>query len=264
MATTFTLLGTGTSQGVPVIGCDCKVCRSSDSRDTRLRASAVLQDRDATVLIDCGPDVRYQLLRAGVQRIDAVLITHDHNDHIIGLDDLRPFIFKQRKPIRIYAEPRVQASIRERFSYAFAKTPYPGAPRFKLVELVPEQIITIGSLPPITALRVFHGNLEILGFKIGAALAYLTDVKALPRATMEHLRGLDTIITSALHHHAHHSHMNLAEALELHAQLSPRLHYLIHMSHLIGLQAEVEAFLPEGVKLAYDTLQLPVEVAAKS
>ena len=240
-----------------MIGCDCAVCRSDDPADRRLRAAALLRARRTTVLVDCGPDVRAQLLRARAERIDAVVITHEHNDHIIGLDDLRPFMFRQREPMRIYAEQRVRESIRERFAYAFAASPYPGAPRFELLDAAPGQPITVGDAPPITPLRVWHGKLPILGFRVGD-LAYCTDVKTVAEDQLGALGGLATLVTSALHHHRHHSHMNLAEAIAHAGRLSPKRTLLTHCSHLMGRHAEVNAVLPEGIRLAHDTAVLPI------
>ena len=255
-ALSLTLLGTGTSGGVPVIGCGCGVCLSPDPRDKRLRCAGLLSDGRTSVLLDCGPDVRAQLLRAGVKHLDAVLVTHEHNDHIIGLDDLRPFIFRQRgRPFRIYAEPRVQAEIRQRFAYAFAERLYPGAPRFELLDAAPGRALRIGTLPPITPLRVHHGALPILGYKCGT-LAYLTDVKTVPAETRAQLGDLDLLVTSALHRHEHHSHMTLLEA-EAFAKTVAALHTcFIHMSHLAPRHAEMTAALGAGMSVGYDGLVL--------
>ena len=257
-AATLTLLGTGTSQGVPVVGCTCPVCRSDDPHDQRLRTAALLRARSGSaLLVDCGPDARAQMLAAGVMDLDAVLITHEHNDHIIGLDDLRPFVFKRRAPFRIYAEPRVQASIRQRFAYAFAERPYPGAPRFELVAVTPGQMLQVGDLPPVELLRVQHGELPILGLRVGDT-AYLTDVKTLPAETTDRLAGLGQLFLSALHHQEHHSHLSLGGALELAGRLGARQTTLIHMSHLMGFHADVDAQLPGGVRLGFDGLHVSV------
>ena len=244
-----------------MVGCTCPVCRSDDPRDERLRTSALLRGpADASaLLIDCGPDARAQLLRAGVMDLDAVLLTHEHNDHLIGLDDLRPFVFKRRAPVRIYAEPRVLASIRERFAYAFAKTPYPGAPRFELLDVAPGDVLRVGGLPPVELLRVMHGRLPILGLRVGDT-AYLTDVKALPAETLARLRGLGCLFVSALHRLEHHSHLSLEGALALAGRIGARSTYLIHMSHLMGAHREVGAELPAGVGLGWDGLEVGVAV----
>lgn len=256
----LTLLGTGTSQGVPVVGCTCTVCLSDDARDERLRTAGLLRSADGedVLLVDCGPDARAQMLRADVMDLDAVLITHEHNDHVIGLDDLRPFVFKRRAPVRIYAEPRVQASIRERFAYAFAERPYPGAPRFELVDVAPGDRIRIGKLPEVEVLRVMHGGLPILGLRAGG-VAYLTDVKALPETTVARLSGLEHLVISALHHMPHHSHLTLEEAVALARRIGPQPTTLIHMSHLMGFHAEVDAGLPEGVRLGWDGLEILID-----
>ncbi len=249
------MLGTGTSQGVPVIGCRCGVCLSPDPRDKRFRCAGLLSDGLTSVLIDCGPDVRQQLLRAGTTQLDAVVITHEHNDHIIGLDDLRPFIFRQRKPFLVYAEPRVQREIRERFAYAFAEQHYPGAPEFELRDLTPGEAVTVGTLPPITPLRVMHGPLPILGFRV-SALAYLTDVKTVPPDTLAALEDLDHLVTSALHDHGHHSHMSIEEATAFAKTTDAGRTHFIHMSHLAPRHRDLEARLAGVAHVAYDGLVL--------
>lgn len=255
-APALTLLGTGTSQGVPVIGCGCGTCLSADPRDRRLRSAGLLSDGRTSVIIDCGPDVRMQLLRARVTHLDAVVVTHEHNDHIIGLDDLRPFIFRQRgRPFRIYAEPRVQIEIRQRFAYAFAEHVYPGAPRFELLDAAPGQPLHVGTLPPIVPLRVMHGALPILGFRCGT-LAYLTDVKTVPDATLAALGGLEVLVTSALHHYEHHSHMSLIEAEAFAKTVNAGQTYFIHMSHLAPPHAEMSARLGRAMAVGYDGLSM--------
>lgn len=251
----LTLLGTGTSQGVPVIGCRCPVCLSADPRDKRFRVSGLVSNGNINVLIDCGPDVRQQLLRAGVTRVDAVVITHEHNDHIIGLDDLRPLIFAQRRPFLIYAEARVLTEIRVRFAYAFAAKPYPGAPSFELRELTPGIPIQIGDLPEIVPVRVMHGDLPILGFRVGK-MAYLTDVKSIPLQSLDQLRGLRWLVTSALHEFDHHSHMTIAEAQAFAKTVGAQNTYFIHMSHHAGKHVDLESALSPGLRVAYDGLVL--------
>lgn len=255
------MLGTGTSQGVPVLGCDCRVCRSADPRDQRLRTAALVQWGATTVAIDCGPDFRQQLLRAQIDHLDAIVMTHEHNDHLVGLDDVRPFNFKQQRDMPVYAHPRVQVQFRERFAYVFKdKNRYPGAPMVQLITIDKEAGFSIGGLS-FQPVEVMHGNLPILGYRIGNA-AYLTDVRSIAPAERAKLQNLDLLLISALHHTEHHSHLNLEQALDLIAELAPQQAYLIHMSHRMGLHAEIETQLPPGVGLGYDGLQLRLPWAA--
>ena len=237
------------------MGCHCNVCKSADPRDKRLRCAALLACDSTQILIDCGPDIRQQLLRLGVENLDALLITHEHNDHLIGLDELRPFIFKQRKPFSIFAEARVLEQIRQRFAYAFASNPYPGAPRFELIPINAGQTLEIGHMPGIQCLRVMHGTLPILGFRC-ADIAYLTDVKSIPEETAQELRDLEILVTSALHFEAHHSHMTLLEAWAFAKTIDADRTYLIHLSHQAGLHRELQKDLPQRIYLAYDNLRL--------
>ena len=247
----ITLLGTGTSQGIPVLGCDCEVCRSVDSCDNRLRTSCIIESAEANILIDCGPDFRQQLLRNPVQRIDAVLLTHDHQDHVAGLDELRAFIFKENKPMPIYAEDAVLKNIKKRFDYAFKKNPYPGTPQFQLHTIKPGKLRINGV--ELEALRVLHGNLPILGFRIGK-FAYLTDVNHIEQESAEKLAGLDVLVLDALHHRPHHSHFNLEEAVEEAKRLNAKKTYFTHISHQMGLHTVIDKQLPENVFLGYDGL----------
>lgn len=241
-----------------MIGCPCEVCKSTDRKDKRLRCSALLDDGNTRILIDCGPDVRQQLLKTGIDSLDAVVITHEHNDHLIGLDDLRPFIFKRKSAFPIYAEPRVQKEIRERFAYAFAKTPYPGAPRFELIDLEIGKALQFGTLPPLIPLRIMHGNLPIVGFRV-SQLAYLTDVKHVPEETRASLTGLDTLVTSLLHQRDHHSHMNEVEALAFANEIAARQTRFIHMSHNAGFHESIDERLPADKRLGYDGLVIEVK-----
>ena len=251
----ITFLGTGTSQGIPVIGCTCNVCTSKNPKDKRLRCSILITYYEKNYVIDVGPDFRTQMLRADVRDLDCVFITHEHNDHIIGLDDLRPFIFMHNKEIEIYGLPRVLAEIKERFHYAFQFQPYPGAPKFELKELNPGEKFKRDSFE-LEALQVFHGPLEILGFKL-QNFAYLTDVKTLPSETIEKIKGIKVLVISALRKaKPHHSHLILDEALQLIKEIQPDKAYLIHLSHLMGKHNEVSKELPDYVEIAYDGLQL--------
>ena len=249
----LTILGTGTSQGVPVIGCDCPVCTSKDPRDDRQRSAALLSDGVVHVLIDAGPDFRRQMLRARVNRLDAILLTHEHNDHVIGLDDIRPLNFISGKPLAVHALPRVTEEVKKRFEYVFAD-PIPGLPRIDLLPLSVGDLLNFGLLN-IEVIGVQHGRLPILGFRFGAA-AYLTDVKTLLPSELEKLRGLDCLVINALHHTEHPTHLNLTEALALIEQLQPRQAWLTHVSHRMGTYESVAANLPPGVSLAYDGLEI--------
>jgi len=249
------LLGTGTSQGVPVIGCDCKVCQSANAKDKRLRTSAMLSWDNHKVVIDCGPDFRSQMLRAKVKEIDGILFTHEHADHTAGLDDIRPLYFRRKKPIPIYALPRVIDNLKKRYDYIFTKeNRYPGAPEVAVHNIEPGQEIQIGG-KKITALAVQHGPLPILGYKFGNA-AYLTDVKYLPEETMIALQNLDVLIINALHHKEHKMHLNLKESLALIKELQPKKAVLIHISHYMGLYDEVAPKLPKNVVLSYDEMEI--------
>lgn len=250
------ILGTGTSQGVPVIGCRCDICLSDDPRDKRLRCSAYVTDGETSLLIDCGPDLRAQLLRAKITNIDAVLLTHEHNDHVAGMDDLRPINFLHRKHVPIYAEERVKKLVNRSFEYIFDDTyQYPGKPRLILNQMCidPFEIGTIRIQP----IRIMHGDLPILGFRFGD-IAYLTDVKTIPEEEFFKLKNLDTLIISALHHSPHHSHMNLSEAITMVQRIQPRQTFFTHCSHRMGLTKEISGELPEGMNLAYDGLFIQV------
>ena len=247
-------LGTGTSTGVPQPLCTCEVCRSNDPRDKRLRCSAILKYDNTRILIDCSPDFRYQAMRAGIEHIDALLLTHAHTDHMGGLDDLRPYCTYD--PLPIYAEERVLNDVRTRLPYCFMQNPYPGIPRFDTHAIAPYETFTVKGVE-ILPLRVMHYNLPIVGFRIGN-MAYITDCLTMPDETYEQLQGLDTLIINALRHTEHISHQTLASALSVIERLAPKQAYLIHMSHDMGFHAEVSKQLPENVKFAYDGLVLDI------
>ncbi|MBK8656087.1 MAG: MBL fold metallo-hydrolase [Haliscomenobacter sp.] len=249
-----TLLGTGTSQGVPVIGCACPVCASLDARDQRLRTSAWIQAGPWDLIIDCGPDFRQQALRARVPKVDAILLTHEHNDHVSGLDDVRPYNFRSGKDIPIYAAPRVGQEIRKRFEYAFEEVNrYPGAPMLVTVPVSASMPFTIGDLP-IIPVEVMHGAMPVLGFRLGN-FAYVTDMRTISENEMEKLKGVEVLVVNALHFHAHSTHMNVDLALEFIERLGPRQSYLTHISHRMGLYEDVNPALPSHVALGYDGLQ---------
>jgi phosphoribosyl 1,2-cyclic phosphate phosphodiesterase len=215
-----------------------------------------LQIGDVNIAIDCGPDFRQQMLRANVTHLDAILITHEHNDHVIGLDDVRPFNFMQRRDMPIYATDAVQQELRKRFAYAFDAIPYPGAPRFQLLPIHKDRSFDVAGIS-IMPIEVLHGTLPVLGFRIGN-FTYLTDVKTISSAEMNKTKGTKVLVTSALHIKEHYSHANLSEALDIVAAIQPAQAWLTHISHSMGLHVEVSAQLPRGVELGYDGLTFVV------
>ncbi len=248
-------LGTGTSQGVPVIACPCDVCASADSRDKRLRSSVLIEDKDITVVIDTGPDFRQQMLTHDVRRLDAVLLTHGHKDHIGGLDDVRAFNFLQRKAMDIYGQAAVLNDIRREFSYAFGRERYPGVPELNLIE-IGLQAFSIESFE-IIPIQVMHHQMPVVAYRFGT-FTYITDASEIPAAELEKVKGSEILVVNALRKQKHYSHFNLEEALQLIGQVSPRQAYLTHISHQMGKYAEVSLELPEGIALAYDGLILEV------
>lgn len=254
-------LGTGTSQGVPVIGCRCKVCTSADGRDNRLRTSAMVETQGVRMVIDAGPDFRYQMLRTGVRHIDAILLTHEHKDHIGGLDDVRAFNFVDYPPtihrVDIYAAPRTLACVRKDFDYAFVQDKYRGVPEIELHEIDPERPFSVRGVEIIPISGHHSERFTVTGYRIGR-LGYLTDFKTIEDAEVDKLKGVDVLVVNALRFAAHPSHFNVAEALELIRRVAPRAAYITHMSHDIGLHAETEPTLPAGVYLAYDKLELEI------
>lgn len=250
----FKLLGTGTSQGVPVIGCTCEVCSSMDTRDARLRSSLMVCHEGINIVIDVGPDFRQQMLTNRVDSLEAIFITHEHNDHVIGLDDVRPFNYKQKRALNIYAESSVHEQLRERFSYAFGESPYPGAPQLTQIVISPEETVQVAKIA-VRAFRVMHGALPILGFDFGKA-AYITDAKTIDESVVDQLKGKELIVINALHQNLHSTHLNLEESLAMIDKLEPKRALLTHISHHMGLAAEVEKILPSHVSLAYDGIEM--------
>ncbi len=249
----LTFLGTGTSQGVPVIGCTCRVCTSIDLKDKRLRCAAVIEHKNTIVLIDSGPDIRQQLIRARIPKLDGVLLTHEHYDHTGGLDDLRPFMFMQNQAMEVYAQHDVLEVIKTKYHYAFNQGAYPGAPRFNLLECKAGETFIIESLR-IKPLKVKHGDLNILGFKLNDDLAYITDSNGLDSDTIEEIKSIPILVINALHQRPHHSHYTLDQTLHQIDLIHPKQAYLIHMSHHMGLHQPVQATLPKHVFMAFDTL----------
>ncbi|MGI4875042.1 MAG: MBL fold metallo-hydrolase [Janthinobacterium lividum] len=247
-----TFLGTGTSSGVPMIGCSCPVCRSLDYRDKRLRVAVHLAVEGRSLVIDTGPDFRQQMLRANITQLDAILFTHEHKDHTAGLDDVRAFNFRQQQEIPAYAEARVIEQLKREFAYVFAEHKYPGVPQVALHPIDDQQPFDVLGLA-VQPLRAMHHRLPVLGFRLGD-FAYLTDANALPDSTIQQLRGAETIVLNALRHEPHLSHFTLSEAVALLEDLRPRRAYLTHISHQLGRHREVEATLPPWIRLAHDGL----------
>ena len=248
-------LGTGTSQGVPVIACQCDVCQSISEKDKRLRSSILIEDRDKVVVVDAGPDFRQQLLREQVNALDGILITHRHKDHIAGMDDVRSFNWFTKKPMDVYAGTKDQQRIKEEFSYAFSESAYPGLPRFKL-HTIDSSPFNVGEMK-IKPLEILHMKMEIRGFKIGR-FAYLTDTNYIPGAIMSELLDCDVIVLSALRKEKHVSHYNLSEAIRVLEFLRPKRAYLTHFSHFMGLHKDIESELPEFIRVAYDGLSIEI------
>ncbi len=248
-------MGTGTSQGVPVIACPCAVCVSNDPHDKRLRCSVLVQTGDKNIVIDSGPDFRQQMLRANVTQLDAILFTHGHKDHTAGLDDVRAYNYVMQRPTDIYAEERVQEVLRQEFAYIFAETKYPGVPELNM-HTIDEAPFAIGDIP-VTPIRAMHMNLPILGFRFGR-FAYLTDASSVSEEEKDKLHGLDCLIVNGLRKELHISHFTLNEALALINDVKPQRAYITHISHQMGLHQQVQAELPPSVFLAYDGLEICV------
>ena len=247
-------LGSGTSQGVPVIGCHCEVCTSKDHKDRRFRSSVLITtDAGKKILIDCGPDFRMQMLENNEDHVDALLLTHEHNDHVIGLDDMRPLIFRTRKDIPIYCSKRVGDEIKQRFPYAFAEVKYPGAPSFELYEIHEAFNLFDAEVTPV---EVLHYRLAIFGFKF-KNLVYITDANAIPEKEMAKLKNLDYLILNCIRkEEPHPAHFILPQVLELFKILKPKKMFLTHISHHMGIHHHVVDELPADVHLAYDRMEI--------
>lgn len=247
-----TFLGTGTSQGVPVIICDCEVCRSVDFRDQRTRTSFMVEVDGQTIVFDTGPDFRQQMLRERVKHVDAVVYTHEHKDHTAGLDDVRPYNFKTKEDMPIFGEERVLEQIKREFAYAFAEKKYPGAPQI-LVNPVDNQPFSVKGVK-LTPVRVYHHKLPVFGYRIND-FTYITDANYIPPEELDKVRGSRVLVLNALQQMPHMSHFTLQEALDLIEEIAPEKAYLTHISHRMGLHAEVSEKLPEHVEIAYDGLK---------
>ncbi len=252
---TITFLGTGTSQGVPVIACNCEVCTSTDKHDKRLRSSILIEDKGKVIVIDSGPDFRYQMLRADVQHLDAIVFTHEHKDHIAGLDDIRAFNYRQQGPVEVYAHPRVQEALKREFFYIFADIKYPGVPELNLhtIGLDP---FTIGQTK-FTPIEVLHYKLPVLAFRI-ADFTYITDAKTVSDEEKEKIKGTKILVVNALQKQSHISHFTLDEALAFAEEIGAEKTYFTHISHRLGTHRSISRMLPPGIELAYDGLKIEV------
>lgn len=247
-------LGTGTSQGIPVIGSNHPVCKSTDFKDKRLRVSVWISWGNHSFIIDCGPDFRQQMLSSNCQKVDGILFTHEHADHTAGIDDIRPFNFKQGE-IPIYAHQRVLDNLRRRFDYVFETVnKYPGAPSVATIEVVNNEPFSLGN-KTVIPIDAMHGNLQVFGYRIDD-FAYLTDVKTIENSEIEKLKNLKVLVINALREEPHDTHFNLKEALDFITLVQPKTTYLTHISHIMGYHEEVQKNLPPTVFLAYDNLEI--------
>ncbi len=250
-----TFLGTGTSQGVPIIGCDCAVCTSPDKHDNRLRTSVLIETPETNIVIDTGPDFRYQMLRANVRKLDAILFTHGHKDHVAGLDDVRAYNYFQQKPMETYANAHTQEIIHREFEYVFNNKFYPGIPQLS-INTIDSEPFEVGGIT-IIPIKVMHYKLEVLGFRIGD-FTYITDANHIAPEEMDKARGSKALVLNALRHEQHISHFNLQEAIDMANEIKADQTYFTHLSHQMGLHLEIDSHLPPGIQLAYDGLSIEV------
>lgn len=250
---TITFLGTGTSSGVPMIGCDCEVCTSTDQKDNRLRSSILVESPNTTIVVDTGPDFRYQMLRQKVRKLDAVLFTHPHKDHLAGLDDIRAFNFFTKKPIDIYADSLTEEAVRRDFYYAFSDTKYPGIPELNL-NTITLQPFVVGDIP-VTPILVWHLKMPVMGFRFGK-FTYITDANHIDEPEKDKIRGSEVLVLNALRKQKHISHFTIGEAIDMVQELKIPTAFFTHISHQLGLHAVIEAELPTGMHLAWDGLQI--------
>ena len=251
----ITFLGTGTSQGVPIIACPCPVCKSPDAKDKRLRSSILVEMNDTTLVVDSGPDFRQQMLREDVKKIDALLFTHAHKDHIAGMDDIRAFNYVLQKPIDVYADTIVERAMHREFPYIFDGTNYPGIPQINL-KIIGNDTFHVGPVPVIP-IEVMHYNLPVKAFRFGD-FTYITDANFIAEGEKEKIKGSKVVVINALRKEKHISHYSLEEAIALSQELGAERTYFTHISHQLGLHEEVEAELPKGIFLAYDGLRVTV------
>lgn len=252
----ITFLGTGTSQGVPLIGCGCAVCQSNDPRDNRLRTSILIESETTCVVIDSGPDFRQQMLRAKVKKMDALVFTHSHKDHVAGMDDIRAFNYIQQKAMDVYATTATQNVLAREFSYVFNGDKYPGIPEVNLHTIAAPTPFQIGDIV-FEPIDVMHYKMPVLGFRMGS-FTYITDANYISPASMQQIAGTKTLVLNALRHETHVSHFSLSQAIALATQIGAEATYFTHASHQLGLHKQVSAELPEGIYLAYDTLSIEI------
>jgi phosphoribosyl 1,2-cyclic phosphate phosphodiesterase len=251
----ITVLGTGTSQGVPMIACDCYVCQSNDKKDKRLRSSIMIHANNDNYVIDAGPDFRQQMLRANVKSLRGVIFTHEHKDHIAGLDDVRAFNFIENRDMDVYCSEHVEAALKREYHYVFSALKYPGVPELNLIRIDNNQSFTLKNELTVVPIKVMHYKMEVFGFRFGD-FAYITDAKTVATNEVEKLKGVKVLIINALRKEPHISHFNLEEALAFIDLVAPEKAYLTHISHVFGTQEEIEKELPAHVRVAYDGLEL--------
>lgn len=252
----ITILGSGTSQGVPVIACDCAVCLSSDTKDKRLRASILIKIDGENFVVDAGPDFRTQLLRENVQQLSGILFTHEHKDHIAGLDDVRAFNYKQNRPMDVYCNAAVEQALKREFYYIFENTNYPGVPKIKINNITKNRF-QLNNGTSVQPIEVLHYKMPVLGFRLGD-FTYITDAKTISEEEIVKVLGIKVLIVNALHLSPHISHFNLEEALEFIARINPEKAYITHISHLFGTHQQIEKLLPPNVFAAYDGMKIKV------
>lgn len=250
---TITFLGTGTSSGVPMIGCECEVCTSADKKDDRLRSSILVASPNTTLVVDTGPDFRYQMLRQKVKHLDAVIFTHPHKDHLAGLDDIRAFNFFSKRPIDVFADSLTEEAVRRDFYYAFSDKKYPGIPELNLITITQEPFM-VGDIP-VLPIPVWHLKMPVMGFRFGP-FTYITDANRIEEESKDKIRGSEVLVLNALRKAKHISHFNLEEAIGMAGELQVPNTYFTHISHQLGRHADIERELPGGTHLAYDGLVL--------
>lgn len=256
MGLEVTFLGTGTSQGVPVIACDCAVCTSVDPRDNRLRTSVYIRSGETSIVIDTGPDFRQQMLRESINILDAVVFTHEHKDHVAGMDDIRAFNFAQKNAMEVYCTERVAEALKREFHYVFTDDGYPGVPKVNL-NIIDSTEFSIKDVQ-LQPIRVMHYKMPVQGFRIGG-FTYITDAKYIPDRELEKIKGSEVLVLNALRKQEHVAHFTLDEAVELAQSLDVKRTYFTHISHYLGKHEDVSRELPEGIDLAYDGLKVTID-----